>query len=171
MSNRSTVVTQKEKELSDLKEWKAKAASEMEYLRTKSGAAINFPGPLTPQLTLPKTSVETAAQVVAASRVSSPLAQSNPQVAQAAVAGSIAGAMTMEQLQKRKNELTLKIRSFQQKGGRKLKVGAEPPRNKTHWDYVLQEMTWMAADFKRLRFCELFPFLLILPRLFDLLAT
>ena len=121
----------------------------MAYLRTGAGAAINFPGPLTPQLTLPDTSVKSAAQVVAASRVSSPLAQSNPQVAQASVAVTVAGAMTMEQLQKRRNELAIKIKSFQQKGGRKLKVGAEPPRNKTHWDYVLQEMTWMAADFKR----------------------
>jgi len=27
----------------------------------------------------------------------------------------------------------------------------DPPRNKTHWDYVIEEMTWMANDFKEER--------------------
>ena len=28
---------------------------------------------------------------------------------------------------------------------------AEPPRKKTHWDYLLQEMEWMANDFRHER--------------------
>ena len=27
----------------------------------------------------------------------------------------------------------------------------EPPRNKTHWDYLLEEMQWLAADFAQER--------------------
>jgi len=27
----------------------------------------------------------------------------------------------------------------------------EPPRNKTHWDYLLEEMRWLAADFAQER--------------------
>lgn len=26
-----------------------------------------------------------------------------------------------------------------------------PPRNKTHWDYLLEEMRWMAIDFRQER--------------------
>lgn len=26
-----------------------------------------------------------------------------------------------------------------------------PPRNKTHWDYLLEEMRWMAMDFRQER--------------------
>lgn len=27
----------------------------------------------------------------------------------------------------------------------------EPPRNKAHWDYLLEEMVWLAADFAQER--------------------
>ena len=30
---------------------------------------------------------------------------------------------------------------------RRLPKVQEPPRNKGHWDYLLEEMTWLAADF------------------------
>ncbi|VDO94876.1 unnamed protein product, partial [Heligmosomoides polygyrus] len=30
----------------------------------------------------------------------------------------------------------------------RLPLCVEPPRNKTHWDYVLEEMKWMATDFR-----------------------
>lgn len=30
---------------------------------------------------------------------------------------------------------------------RRLPRVQEPPRQKAHWDYLLEEMTWLAADF------------------------
>jgi hypothetical protein len=33
----------------------------------------------------------------------------------------------------------------------KLPKCEDPPRRKTHWDYVLEEVLWMATDFKNER--------------------
>jgi E1A-binding protein p400 len=35
---------------------------------------------------------------------------------------------------------------------KRLEPVPEPPRNKTHWDFVLREMAWMAEDFKQDRY-------------------
>lgn len=45
---------------------------------------------------------------------------------------------SLEQLEKRKAEITKAIKEFQANAGRLLSKGDEPPRNKTHWDYLLQ---------------------------------
>jgi len=58
---------------------------------------------------------------------------------------------SLEELERKRTEFADKIKAFQSKAGRKLQVGSEPPRNKTHWDYLLEEMEWMANDFKRER--------------------
>lgn len=34
---------------------------------------------------------------------------------------------------------------------RRLPKVQEPPRNKGHWDYLLEEMQWLAADFAQER--------------------
>lgn len=34
---------------------------------------------------------------------------------------------------------------------RRLPKVQEPPRNKGHWDYLLEEMQWLAADFSQER--------------------
>ena len=34
---------------------------------------------------------------------------------------------------------------------RRLPKVQEPPRPKTHWDYLLEEMQWLAADFQQER--------------------
>jgi hypothetical protein len=34
---------------------------------------------------------------------------------------------------------------------RRLPKVQEPPRNKAHWDYLLEEMQWLAADFAQER--------------------
>lgn len=34
---------------------------------------------------------------------------------------------------------------------RKMPRCVDPPRNKTHWDYLLEEMQWMAIDFEQER--------------------
>jgi len=34
---------------------------------------------------------------------------------------------------------------------RRLPKVQEPPRNKGHWDYLLEEMQWLAADFQQER--------------------
>lgn len=33
----------------------------------------------------------------------------------------------------------------------RLPMNEMPPRNKTHWDYLLEEVRWMAVDFKQER--------------------
>mmetsp|Transcript_13824 Transcript_13824/g.33751 ORF Transcript_13824/g.33751 Transcript_13824/m.33751 type:complete len:1940 (-) Transcript_13824:255-6074(-) len=57
----------------------------------------------------------------------------------------------LEELQKRKKRLTAMIREFQKTGGRRMKKSPEPPRNKVHWDYLLDEMGWMSTDFNNER--------------------
>lgn len=57
----------------------------------------------------------------------------------------------LEELTKRKHELSIVIRRFQLEAGRRLTRAQEPPRTKTHWDFVLGEMEWMATDFTRER--------------------
>jgi len=34
---------------------------------------------------------------------------------------------------------------------RRLPKAAEPPHGKSHWDYVLEEMQWLASDFAQER--------------------
>ena len=63
---------------------------------------------------------------------------------------SVQSAMlSLEQLEARKAQLAAVISTFQKSAGALLPLGAEPPRNKTHWDYVLQEALWMSGDFQR----------------------
>ena len=57
--------------------------------------------------------------------------------------------MTLEQLEARRTQLTALISNFQRSAGALLPLGTEPPRNKTHWDYLLQEALWMSGDFQR----------------------
>ena len=56
---------------------------------------------------------------------------------------------SLQELERTRNVLAEKLRSFQDMGGRKLRMGNEPARNKVHWDYLLEEMEWMSNDFKR----------------------
>lgn len=56
---------------------------------------------------------------------------------------------TLEELEARRLEVQKLIRQFQAERGRKMQPSPEPPRNKTHWDYVLEEMVWMSNDFQR----------------------
>ena len=58
---------------------------------------------------------------------------------------------SLEQMEKRRDDIASLIKNFHRTGGRKIEAGSEPPRNKTHWDYLLEEMQWMANDFKRER--------------------
>jgi len=60
-------------------------------------------------------------------------------------------AQAMEELANRKLELSSAIRRFQLESGRNLTRAAEPPRNKTHWDFLLGEMEWLATDYQRER--------------------
>ena len=57
--------------------------------------------------------------------------------------------LSLEQLEARKQQLHALISGYQRTAGAVLPLGAEPPRNKTHWDYVLQEAMWMSGDFQR----------------------
>jgi hypothetical protein len=56
---------------------------------------------------------------------------------------------SLERLEQRRDELQSKINQFQLTAGRIIKHGAEPPRNKCHWDYLLGECEWLANDFVR----------------------
>ena len=57
--------------------------------------------------------------------------------------------MPLDQLEARRSQLTSLIAAFQRSAGALLPLGTEPPRNKTHWDYLLQEALWMSGDFQR----------------------
>ena len=57
--------------------------------------------------------------------------------------------MPLDQLEARRTQLTAMISAFQRSAGALLPLGTEPPRNKTHWDYLLQEALWMSGDFQR----------------------
>ena len=57
--------------------------------------------------------------------------------------------MPLDQLEARRAQLTAFISAFQRSAGALLPLGTEPPRNKTHWDYLLQEALWMSGDFQR----------------------
>ena len=57
--------------------------------------------------------------------------------------------LSLEQLESRKQHLHAVISTYQRTAGAILPLGAEPPRNKTHWDYLLQEAMWMSGDFQR----------------------
>ena len=56
--------------------------------------------------------------------------------------------LSFAELENRKTDLRRQIEIIQRECGRKLPKGPEPPRNKVHWDYLLEEMSWMANDFK-----------------------
>jgi len=69
----------------------------------------------------------------------------------AAVTPAASTFLTLDQLESRRQHLAVIIKQFQSSSGRKIERSLEPPRNKTHWDYVLAEMEWMAGDFQRER--------------------
>jgi hypothetical protein len=56
-------------------------------------------------------------------------------------------AATLAELEQRRTEIRAQLEALQRECGRKLPKGAEPPRNKVHWDYLLEEGEWMAKDF------------------------
>merc|ERR1711994_1237101 len=57
--------------------------------------------------------------------------------------------LSMEEMELRKASISQSVKKFRAKSGRNMKRGPEPPRNKVHWDYLLDEMKWMANDFKK----------------------
>jgi hypothetical protein len=59
--------------------------------------------------------------------------------------------MSLEQMEARKEKLIKEIRLFQAHAGVHRPCGPEPRRVRAHWDFLLQEMEWMANDFKRER--------------------
>lgn len=54
----------------------------------------------------------------------------------------------LAELEERRQKVDERIRQYQQTSGRRLERAPEPPRNRTHYDYVLAEMQWMANDFR-----------------------
>lgn len=52
---------------------------------------------------------------------------------------------SLEEITAQKERLEGKIKAFQQSAGMDMPRGLEPSRGKTHWDYVLQEMSWMVS--------------------------
>lgn len=58
-------------------------------------------------------------------------------------------SLDLEAMERRYAQLELLVRDFVDEKGMKMEKGPEPPRNKTHWDYVLGEAKWMANDFER----------------------
>jgi E1A-binding protein p400 len=56
--------------------------------------------------------------------------------------------MSLPELEQRRGQIRAELEILQRECGRKLPKGPEPPRNKVHWDYLLEESVWMANDFK-----------------------
>ncbi|XGW17178.1 hypothetical protein V3C99_002077 [Haemonchus contortus] len=56
-----------------------------------------------------------------------------------------------EQSIKQETQILLRVAELKRNGlwsASRLPLCVEPPRNKTHWDYVLEEVKWMATDFR-----------------------
>ncbi|KJH46953.1 protein, SNF2 family [Dictyocaulus viviparus] len=57
----------------------------------------------------------------------------------------------VEKAAKQEAQVMMRIAELRRSGlwtANRLPLCVEPPRNKTHWDYVLEEMKWMATDFR-----------------------
>lgn len=54
--------------------------------------------------------------------------------------------INLQQLELQRKSVSDKIKLFQSTAGRLLPRSSEPSRNKTHWDYVLNEALWLAGD-------------------------
>jgi len=125
--------------LMQLRSWEVNANAELQHLRGSQSVLkfhSKFVGPFQP-LPLPI--------CVANQRVLSPPPQAMEKPNLRAI------PTTLEDMERRRAELTKLIKQFQQDSGKKLDKGDEPPRVKCHWDYLLDEMKWMATDFERER--------------------
>ncbi|VDM67291.1 unnamed protein product, partial [Strongylus vulgaris] len=57
----------------------------------------------------------------------------------------------VEKAAKQEAQVMMRIAELRRAGlwtASRLPLCVEPPRNKTHWDYVLEEVKWMATDFR-----------------------
>ncbi|KAJ1374919.1 HSA [Parelaphostrongylus tenuis] len=57
----------------------------------------------------------------------------------------------VEKAAKQEAQVMMRIAELRRAGlwtASRLPLCVEPPRNKTHWDYLLEEMKWMATDFR-----------------------
>ncbi|GMT19309.1 hypothetical protein PFISCL1PPCAC_10606, partial [Pristionchus fissidentatus] len=64
------------------------------------------------------------------------------------------GPDTVEKAAKQEAHTMARIAELRRSGmwsSSRLPLCVEPPRNKTHWDYVLEEVKWMANDFRQER--------------------
>ncbi|KAL4003237.1 SNF2 N-terminal domain family protein [Acanthocheilonema viteae] len=94
----------------------------------------------------PSTSTVAAHQ---ASSIPSATAHSTPRSSSAAGAES-----SVERVAKQEAQVLARIAELRRQGlwtASRLPMIEMPPRNKTHWDYLLEEMRWMAIDFRQER--------------------
>uniref|UniRef100_A0A0R3RQ38 Helicase ATP-binding domain-containing protein n=1 Tax=Elaeophora elaphi TaxID=1147741 RepID=A0A0R3RQ38_9BILA len=84
-----------------------------------------------------------------ASSIPSATAHSTPRSSSAAGAES-----SVERVAKQEAQVLARIAELRRQGlwtASRLPMIEMPPRNKTHWDYLLEEMRWMAIDFRQER--------------------
>uniref|UniRef100_A0A915PWC4 Uncharacterized protein n=1 Tax=Setaria digitata TaxID=48799 RepID=A0A915PWC4_9BILA len=83
------------------------------------------------------------------SSIPSATAQSTPRSSSAAGVES-----SVERVAKQEAQVLARIAELRRQGlwtASRLPMIEMPPRNKTHWDYLLEEMRWMAIDFRQER--------------------
>jgi hypothetical protein len=154
---------------SQLKSWLASATAEVSHLRA-NGRLIDWNSPSTVTTATANANTNNNMNGSITPSLSTILPEDSP-VAQAIAAQAAAAAAlarrwsptksvlhvvepalpSLDDLRSRQAEVNKKVKQFHRDGGRKLRRGNEPPRNKTHWDCLLEEMKWLANDFKRER--------------------
>ncbi len=148
----NVVMTEVQTMIGQLKEWRTAAESELMSLRAQptairpAASAVPVIAPARP-LTVPF-GVHSPHFTVLDSLIGK---VESAYAARLETAGLGAGGFTIEDLESRKAELARKIKEFQATAGKVMRASPEAPRNKTHWDFLLSEMTWMANDFQRER--------------------
>ncbi|XP_060081235.1 helicase domino-like isoform X1 [Ylistrum balloti] len=68
--------------------------------------------------------------------------------------GSIGSQEAIVERAKQEAQVMQRVAELRKEGlwsSRRLPKVQEPPRNKSHWDYLLEEMQWLAADFQQER--------------------
>ena len=168
---RSFAIEHRKASVSQIKAHLASAKAEYEHLQ-KGRHYVNFRAPTVPQLAVaapqPRSSRRsrasappngapkpaTAATLSAAPPAPAPASASASaadgaaSIANAVIAQQNALGKQLEELRQRKRALVSQLQELRRTSGRRMRRSSEPPRNKVHWDYLLEEMAWMAKDYK-----------------------
>ena len=120
----------------------ADGAGSARSARGSAGAAPVKPGPAEPRITKAQAAAQAEAEAAAA------IKKGEMQLASLYMSETSSNVADEKVLKQAK---TVKKRSDQDSLVRRMTRYSEPPRKKSHWDYLLQEMEWMSNDFRQER--------------------